>query len=96
MSYTCKLNGTQTDYPCSANCALFGDCVDAYKEERQITRAAAQTNSTRETVKRNDKAALICSKCKTEATLRLVLRPDGTLRWEIEPYCAHCGARLIE
>ena len=98
MSYTCKLNGTQADYPCSQECPLFGDCVATYAKYRALCKNEEEkkTAAANIAVKRNDKGALACSKCKTEATLRLVSQTDGTSNWQIEPYCAHCGARLIE
>lgn len=42
-------------------------------------------------VERGEKGFPVCSNCKTELNYRC---EDGI--WKYEPYCAHCGARLIE
>lgn len=95
MSYPCKLNHTQTDYPCSAECPLFGDCVATYAKYRALCKEDAKPVRTKKAIERNDTGALVCTKCKTAASLRLDGQP-GSFNFKIEPYCAHCGARLIE
>ena len=95
MSYTCKLNGTQTDYPCSQECPLFGDCVAEYCKYLKAQRKKMDNGKPENTIERNDKGAWVCSKCKTDVVVRLDVNQNGS-RFEFEPYCAHCGARLIE
>jgi len=42
-----------------------------------------------------EKCYYVCRKCGTDVSLRLVGMP-GSFDFQIEPYCAHCGVRLIE
>lgn len=44
MSIRCLMNGLEVNYPCSPNCALFGDCVAAFESQKK---ANVRTNSDR-------------------------------------------------
>lgn len=44
MSIKCFMNGLEVNYPCSPNCALFGDCVTAFEAQKK---ASVRTNADR-------------------------------------------------
>ena len=44
MSIKCFMNGLEVNYPCSPNCALFGDCVTAFEAQKK---ESVRTNADR-------------------------------------------------
>ena len=61
MSYFCKLSHNPTDYPCSEDCPLFGDCVATYAKYRSLCKNEEdkKTSAANIAVKRNDKGEFV-------------------------------------
>ena len=61
MSIKCLMNGLEVNYPCSPNCALFGDCVTAFEAQKK---ANVRTNAVRIRAMSDEELGKFLGECK--------------------------------